>query len=124
MLYFHLSPEHLVAMCRTVFGPTGPHTSQETAGSSKGRQSVAAQLPASSSFKLCAALHLPSEHTVAACRTVFGPTGPHTSQETSGSSKGRQSVARAAELVLTAAHNRLELCWIVQHPLLLFCAPC
>ena len=51
-------------------------------------------------------------------RCLYGPKGPITHSDPPASTKGRQSTKRVAALVLQAAYNNVESCWICQHPIL------
>ncbi|CAL5222280.1 g4619 [Coccomyxa viridis] len=52
-------------------------------------------------------------------RNVFSSQGLTAKHEERGGSKKRLSPARVAELIARAAYNRLDMCWIAKHPVLL-----
>lgn len=52
-------------------------------------------------------------------RNVFSSEGLTAKHEERGGSRKRLSPARAAELIARAAYNRLDMCWIAKHPVLL-----
>ncbi|CAK0786872.1 hypothetical protein CVIRNUC_010086 [Coccomyxa viridis] len=52
-------------------------------------------------------------------RNIFSSEGLTVKHEEQGSSKKRLSPARVAELIARAAYNRLDMCWIAKHPVLL-----
>ena len=59
-------------------------------------------------------------------RNVFSPDGLTAKHEERGGSKKRLSPARVAALIARAAYNRLDMCWIAKHPVLLLgkmCSP-
>ena len=52
-------------------------------------------------------------------RNVFSSQGLTAKHEERGGSKNRLSPARVAALIARAAYNRLDMCWIAKHPVLL-----
>ncbi len=52
-------------------------------------------------------------------RNVFSSQGLTAKHEERGGSKKRLSPARVAALIARAAYNRLDMCWIAKHPVLL-----
>ena len=52
-------------------------------------------------------------------RNVFSSEGLTAKHEERGGSKKRLSPTRVAELIARAAYNRLDMCWIAKHPVLL-----
>lgn len=52
-------------------------------------------------------------------RNVFSSEGLTAKHEDRGGSKKRLSPARVAALIARAAYNRLDMCWIAKHPVLL-----
>ena len=57
---------------------------------------------------------------------MFSPDGLTAKHEERGGSKKRLSPARVAALIARAAYNRLDMCWIAKHPVLLLgkmCSP-
>ena len=52
-------------------------------------------------------------------RNIYSSEGLTVKHEERGGSKKRLSPARVAELIARAAYNRLDMCWIAKHPVLL-----
>ena len=57
--------------------------------------------------------------TEATPRNVFSSQGLTAKHEERGGSKKRLGPARVAALIARAAYNRLDMCWIAKHPVLL-----
>ena len=56
-------------------------------------------------------------------RNVFSSEGLTAKHEERGGAKKRLPPARVAALIARAAYNRLDVCWIAKHPVLLLGEP-
>ena len=56
-------------------------------------------------------------------RNVFSSEGLTAKHEERGGAKKRLAPARVAALIARAAYNRLDVCWIAKHPVLLLGEP-